>query len=219
MQYRCTKLQLHLGVLADQCYDRGMDIPEQTWHDLDGEYGLWSGRLPAELGFSTNRFEQLWATRPQHFHKVLMYGKLLDVPRWSEAYGRDYRFSGTVQKAMPVPPHLADLLAWSKEQIDGRLNGILVNWYDGALGHKIGPHRDVEKELLFGAPIVTISFGETRLFRMRPWKRQAKTDIEVTDSSVLVLPHETNLAFTHEVPASKRQSGRRISVTIRSFMD
>ena len=42
-------------------------------------------------------------------------------------------------------------------------------------------------------------------------------DVEVTNGSVLVLPHETNIAFTHDVPASKRLTGRRISVTVRAF--
>ena len=155
----------------------------------------------------------------QTWHKVRMYGKLIDVPRWSQTYGRDYRFSGNIQIALPMPELLAQLLAWTQAHIDPRLNGVLVNWYDGQLGHKIGPHRDNEKELLVDAPIVTISFGESRLFRLRPWKRQAKTDIEVADNSVLVLPHETNMAFTHEVPPAKRYTGRRISVTIRAFTE
>jgi hypothetical protein len=39
----------------------------------------------------------------------------------------------------------------------------------------------------------------------------------VVNNSVLVLPHATNIAFTHEVPASKQRMGRRISVTVRAF--
>ena len=148
-----------------------------------------------------------------------MFGRLVPVPRWSQTYGRDYKFSGTVQHAMRVPDVLAPLLVWSKTHIDARVNGILVNWYDGAHGHKIGAHRDDEKELLEGAPIITISFGESRIFRLRRWKEQAIHDIEVADASVLVLPYATNMAFTHEVPASKRRTGRRISVTIRAFGD
>ena len=94
----------------------------------------------------------------------------------------------------------------------------MLNWYDGALQHYIGPHRDDEKQLLKGAPIVTISFGETRKFRLRRWKTTENfIDIIVAHGSVLVLPYITNLAFTHQVPKSTLQTGRRISVTIRAF--
>lgn len=146
-----------------------------------------------------------------------MFGRLVDVPRWSETYGRDYLFSGTVQRAQPVPDHLAPLLDWSRQRIDQRLDGLLVNWYDGALGHSIGRHRDDEVDLVAGAPIVTISFGEGRRFRLRPWQGRGFHDIEVGDGSVLVLPYVTNVAYTHEVPASRKQQGRRISVTLRAF--
>ena len=199
------------GILAD------MIERELKWMDLDGQHGAWLGRLPAEMRFTPAQFEQLWAMHPDGFHQVRLFGKLHDVPRWSATYGRDYRFSGTVERARPLPDMLAPLLAWSQQQIDPRINGLLVNWYDGALGHKIGKHRDDERELLDGAPIVTISFGESRLFRLRPWQAKGRHDIEVADGSVLVLPHATNMAFTHEVPASARHQGRRISVTLRAF--
>jgi alkylated DNA repair dioxygenase AlkB len=146
-----------------------------------------------------------------------MFSRRVAVPRWSEAYGQDYRYSGTLHRASPVPDMLTPLLSWSKNKVDERLNGVLVNWYDGSLGHKIGAHRDDEKELVAGAPIITISFGETRTFRLRRWKGCNRHDIEVVDNSVLVLPHATNIAFTHEVPASKQRMGRRISVTVRAF--
>ena len=184
---------------------------------LDSQHELGLGRLPADLCWTAQQFDAYWALHPFGFHEVVMFGRRVPVPRWSETYGRDYRFAGTIQPAQPIPNHLALLLNWSQLQIDTRFNGLLVNWYDGVLGHRIGAHRDDEKELLVGAPIVTISFGERRMFRLRRWQGEGRHDIEITDASVLVLPHATNLAFTHEVPASKRLVGRRISVTIRAF--
>ena len=70
-----------------------------------------------------------------------------------------------------------------------------------------------------GSPIVTISFGEERTFRLRPWKGKGFTDFAATHGSVLVMPYETNLAWTHEVPARKKLEGKRISVTLRAFVD
>lgn len=194
-----------------------MSWPRLTRIDIDGRHGVWLDMLPAELRWSAAQFDEQWSRHPTHFHQVRIFGRPVPVPRWSENYGQDYRYSGTLHRAQPVPEALVPLLAWSKAEVDARLNGLLVNWYDGALGHKIGPHRDDEKELIAGAPIVTISFGERRTFRLRRWQGKDVRDIEVTDGSVLVLPHDTNIAFTHEVPASKRLVGRRISVTMRAF--
>jgi alkylated DNA repair dioxygenase AlkB len=187
------------------------------WIEIGGQHGVWIGRLPPRHCWCSAQFDAFWALHPDKLHAVRLFGRRVAVPRWSEAYGQDYRYSGTLHRASPVPDMLAPLLAWSKIEVEERLNGVLVNWYDGSLGHKIGPHRDAEKELVVGAPIITISFGETRSFRLRPYKGRAVHDIEVADNSVLVLPYATNLAFTHEVPASKRRMGRRISVTLRDF--
>ena len=184
---------------------------------MDGQHGVWISRLPPKLSWCPAQFDAFWEVHPQRFHEVRMFGRLVAVPRWSQAYGQDYRYSGTLHRASPVPDMLTPLLSWSKNKVDERLNGVLVNWYDGSLGHKIGAHRDDEKELVAGAPIITISFGETRTFRLRRWKGCDRHDIEVVDNSVLVLPHATNVAFTHEVPASKQRMGRRISMTVRAF--
>jgi len=187
------------------------------WLAVDGQHGVWISRLPPKLRWCPAQFDAFWKVHPHGFHEVRMFGRLVAVPRWSEAYGQDYRYSGTLHRASPLPDMLTPLLSWSKMKVDGRLNGVLVNWYDGSLGHKMGAHRDDEKELVAGAPIVTISFGEARTFRLRRWQGRDRHDIEVADNSVLVLPYATNIAFTHEVPASKQRMGRRISVTLRAF--
>ena len=68
-----------------------------------------------------------------------------------------------------------------------------------------------------GSDIATISLGEARIFRMRPWKKRGYTDIEVTHGDVLVIPWATNQAWTHEVPHFARFRERRISITLRAF--
>ena len=81
----------------------------------------------------------------------------------------------------------------------------------------IGAHRDSTVGMIEGAPIVTLSLGEERIFRMRPWKGQGYEDFVVGDGDLLVIPFDTNQAFTHEVPKFKRYGGKRISVTARGF--
>ena len=74
--------------------------------------------------------------------------------------------------------------------------------------------------MISGAPIVTISFGEERLFRLRPWRAvpaDPKTDSVAVNGAVFVMPYDTNLPFTHEVPPSSNKIGRRVSLTLRAF--
>lgn len=188
-------------------------------HDLGGGHVFWVGTLPDELVFDDETFEEVWRMHPEEFHIINMRGVPVKTPRWQQAYGVDYYYTGRVNKALPTPPVLAPLLAWSKEAIDPRLTGLLLNWYDGAEGHYIGKHRDSTENMIEGTPIVTISFGEERIFRIRPYdmaRRLEKIDFPARNGLVFVMPYETNQAFTHEVPKSAAQ-GRRISVTVRGL--
>jgi alkylated DNA repair dioxygenase AlkB len=190
-------------------------------HRIAGRFSFFTTRLPEQLGRAAQeRFAELWALHPQHFHAIAQpfTGRTIPLPRWQQAYGRDYRYTGSVNRALPVAPLLAPYLAWARQRLDARLNGLLLNWYDAALRHYIGPHRDSIAGLIEGAPIVTISLGATRLFRLRP-KGGAFVDFPAADGSVFVLPWETNLAVKHAVPHRAGDIGRRISITIRAFDD
>lgn len=156
---------------------------------------------------------------PAEYHVIKMHGRLVPTPRWQQAYGVDYRYTGRTNAALPVTPLLVPLLNWSRDAVDERLNGVLVNWYDGALRHYIGRHRDSTVNLAAGAPIVTISFGEERIFRLRPWRGRGTVDFAARDGTVFVMPANTNRAWTHEVPPSAKRMGRRISVTVRGFLN
>ena len=125
-----------------------------------------------------------------------------------------------MSQALPIPGLLEPILEWCRSAIDPALNGLLLNWYDGQLGHYIGRHRDSTRNLVPGSGIVTVSFGEERTFRLRPWPARADAppaDFRTASGSVFILPWATNQAFTHEVTPSKRLTGRRISVTLRAF--
>lgn len=191
-------------------------------HDCGMGCVIWTGRVPDSLLLKGAQLEELWQLHPEEHTEIRIHGRKVPIPRWQQAYGADYHFSGQVNKALPVPSLLAPLHAWAEDVIDARLNGLLLNWYDGKLGHYIGAHRDSIVNMVGGAPIVTVSFGENRVFRLRQWRPRNKVspvDFPVTAGSVVVMPYETNRLFTHEVPTSKKLSGRRASVTLRAFVE
>ena len=175
------------------------------------------GRLPSELDPSDREFAALWDLHPSQPRRIHLYGRPVTLPRWEQAYGRDYHFSGAICAALPVPPELDSFIRWAQCVIETRLNGVLVNWYDGKLGHYIGKHRDSIAGLVDGVPVVTISLGETRVMRLRRWKGTERLDVQLDHRSVVVIPYATNRAWTHEIVKSSRACTRRISLTLRAF--
>ena len=187
-------------------------------HQLDTNHVLYEGKIPKDLQFSQEQFEDAWSLHPLERPEIVIHGKRVRTPRWQQAYGRDYDYSGQVNRALPIPTLLQPLTDWLK-CVDLRLNGLLLNWYDGKLGHYIGKHRDSTANLVPGSMIVTISFGESRTFRLRPHNGTQIFDFEANDGTIFVMPLSTNQAWTHEIPKSKRHTQRRISVTARAFCD
>ena len=175
------------------------------------------GELPAELIPDAAAFEALWSLHPSEFHEIVMHGRKVRTPRWQQAYGTDYHYTGRTNHARPLTPALERWLGWSREALDSRLNSILLNWYEGSSGHYIGKHRDSDANRVEGSVIVTLSFGQERVFRLRHWRGQGFIDVPAVPGSIIVVPWETNRTWTHEVPAPRGLLGRRISLTLRAF--
>jgi len=148
-----------------------------------------------------------------------VYGREVPVTRFQQSYGRSYDYSGRTHEALPITGQMAVFLGYCQRTVDERLSGLLLNWYSDRHKHRIGAHRDSTQDLVPGSPIVTISVGEERVFRLRPWKGKGHRDFVADHGTVFSMPFETNLTWTHEVPHFARYQGRRISITARAFQD
>lgn len=193
-------------------------------HRLDDRCHLWVGHLPQDLAPKPGDFERLWSLHPPEYHEILIHGRKIKTPRWQQAYGGDYYYSGQFNRALPTPDTLQPFLSWCRTNIDPRLSALLLNWYDARFKHYIGKHRDSPVGMIEGTPIVTISLGEARIFRLRPHsgksggsKDPRKIDVPVPEGTVLIMPYHVNQTYTHEVPHFARYQGRRISITLRAF--
>jgi len=185
---------------------------------LDQDCSIRTGSLPTELIPSQETFEELWALHPDEHSEIVIHGKKVKVPRWDQAYEKDYPFSNSIAAAKETPDCMKGFLAWSQATVDPRMNGLFVNWHDGSLSHYHGKHRDSVQGLIPNTPITTISLGEERIFRMRPYPSgNPKQDFSLHNGDYIVIPWTTNQQWTHEVPRFARFQGRRISVTIRAF--
>lgn len=166
---------------------------------------------------NSQQFNEIWDLHPDHFHTMMIHGKKVLSPRWQQAYGKNYRYTGAINNALPIPSQLQLFLDWAKSNIDERLNGLLLNWYDGQKGHYIGAHRDDTRDLLRNSTVVTISLGQERIFRMRPYQQKGYKDITFRNGEVIIVPWVTNLKWTHGIPKFKKYGGKRISIALRAY--
>ena len=72
-------------------------------HALDDRHGFFSGSLPSALRPDSAGFEELWDLHPAAYHEILMHGRKVKTPRWQQAFGNDYHYTGNVNEAEPVP--------------------------------------------------------------------------------------------------------------------
>lgn len=201
------------------CFSEPM--PVRTWSDLrvqsiGPDSDIYIGTVPDSV---CPDFEQLWSLHPAEQPVVVLYKEPVRLPRWQKAYGRDYMFSGQTSIADSVPDILMPILNWAQMLHPG-MNGLLLNWYDSNLCHYIGPHQDSKIGLMPMSPIITVSFGSDRTFRLRPAKPQRKgspVDLTVSNQDIVIIPWSTNENMTHEVLHRVKNTGRRVSVTLRAF--
>ena len=182
------------------------------------------GYIPKYLQLNDNQYETLWNMHPVKQNKVLIYNKLVKVPRWQQAYGKNYSFTGNTVIAKPLTEQLKKYIDWAnKNELEngrtGELNGILINWYQDG-NHYIGWHSDDERQLNKNSPIYTISFGAKRTFKIREkYNKKNVTNFELENNNFFIMGGNFQKYFQHQIPKRKKCSNTRISITIRSFLD
>jgi DNA oxidative demethylase len=94
----------------------------------------------------------------------------------------------------------------------------LVNFYQG--GAKMGLHQDKDEED-FSVPVVSISLGDTALFRFGGTERGGKTStVKLTSGDVLVMGGASRLCFhgidrVYSGTSTLLKEGGRINLTLR----
>ena len=117
----------------------------------------------------------------------------------------------------PIPPMVMDV--WRK--VSGYApepEACLVNYYRE--GAKMGLHRDEDEED-FSAPVVSISLGDTAIFRIGGAERGGKTEtLKLASGDVLVMGGPSRLAYhgiDRVLAGTSRllKEGGRINLTLR----
>lgn len=123
----------------------------------------------------------------------------------------------TGQKWPPIPQSIASI--WQTvSEFDKPAQACLINYYDKDA--KMGMHRD-EDEANFTAPVVSISLGDSAVFRMGGPERKGSTrSIKLESGDVVIIGGAARL-FYHGIDrilggsSSLLKNGGRLNLTLR----
>jgi len=192
------------------------NITSTSWVDF--------GKLPADIAFSPEEFDELWNTHPPQLGKIKIFSKEIETPRYQQSYLQDYIFSGLKHNAdLDIHPTVIRLFKWVNGTLGyGIFNQVFINWYEDG-EHYIGPHFDKEKQLVKGSPIFSCSLGATRTFELSdPNTKKVIKSYKMENNTYLVMGGDLQKTYKHGVPkitpsSLAKKIGRRINITFRIF--
>lgn len=170
---------------------------------------------------------------------IVIFGKECHQPRdivFLSNESKGYQYSGQFMAADKFDDEtkiIFDLMNSINKHFNSAFNGILINRYVNGNDH-LGSHSDEESGLDPNAGVVSISFGATRTFRIRPKsltktivKNQKKVcvrdyrgkfasyDVPLIDQQVVVMGGNFQSKYEHEIPAEKKVKETRFNLTFR----
>jgi hypothetical protein len=169
--------------------------------------------LPPDLAdryFAELRDQCAWEQKPGVFGHM--------QPRLTASYGDEgvtYRYSGTVNVALPWTPTLLEIKE-KIEAVQGKYNYCLLNRYRSGQD-SMGMHADDEPEM--GNVIGSLSLGATRTFRIKHNKTKEAMSFPVGHGTLIIMAGTMQQFWKHEIPKTKEPVGERINLTFRQVME
>lgn len=193
---KASHLDIVHGFLQKQEADRAMDA---LMHELDGQFQselqLYCGDEP--LG--KQQREMFWCSR----------GSI------------EYSYAGLKMQPRPIPPYLEQLCNEIDCLTGIGFNHVVCNRYRGSK-HSISPHADAEAQLGLNPPVVALSLGTTRTFRLvqQNAKKPRRLHVPLTHGSLLVMRGRLQHDWLHSIPKERVNeddefNGVRINITMR----
>lgn len=178
-----------------------------------------------------------WGRGPAGFHTPRMFdGKPLSIQSlylgWYWRHGSGYTRMHDEASATPVkpfPPELSELAGKAYRDTFGgdvpfAADSAIINWYD--VEATLGMHQDrgeADAAIVRGSPVITISLGDSAIFRFGNTTSRNKPyrDVELQSGDLFVFGGASRMAYhgvirvlANTAPAELGLHGR-LSVTIR----
>jgi alkylated DNA repair dioxygenase AlkB len=156
-----------------------------------------------------------WETK-----QLKIFGREFLAPRLTAFYGdtgRKYRYSGNDHIPLPWTRVLLSIKQDIELESNHVFNCVLANLYRTGQD-SMGCHADDEKELGINPVIASVSFGESRLFRLYHPASNKKIDLELENGDLLVMSGVMQHHWRHELPKTRKLKHERINLTYRQII-
>jgi len=156
---------------------------------------------------------------PWRQDEIQIFGKIYDIPRLQAWYGdpnAHYTYSKIKLIPNPWTPTLLHLKAQVEVASKSKFNSVLLNYYRNGEDSN-GWHADNEKELGQNPTIASLSFGESRKFKLKHnTKDEFKYEINLENNSLLIMKGPLQKHWKHSLSKTKKEVGPRINLTFRN---
>jgi alkylated DNA repair dioxygenase AlkB len=152
-------------------------------------------------------------TTPWREYDMPMYDKVVTAPRMICWY-QDNPESAAGEN-LGLTPELMKIRQLVEIETNEHFNAVLLNLYrDGNDG--VAWHSDKEGKTGKNPIIASVTFGETRMFRLRHKSKEIpQVEIPLHHGSLLVMSGTTNSYWQHQIPKTARKILPRINLTFR----
>ena len=177
-----------------------------------------------EPGESLYLYEQLRDKTAWQQDKITIAGNQINLPRLTAWYGekdKTYVYSGIKNVPLEWTAELIMINNKINEIVPPEIyfNSVLLNYYRSGKD-SIGWHSDDERELGIEPCIASVSFGESRVFQLKPKydKTAPIIEIELKHNSLLIMQGKTQHHWLHQIPKIKdKEISPRINLTFRNI--
>lgn len=163
----------------------------------------------ADLYYDKLLIETSW-----HEYEMPMYDKIVTAPRMVSWYGDTNR---PERESNPNwPEELQIIKGRVEKETQLKFNAVLLNLYRNG-NDGVGWHSDKTSSTNKDMNIASVTFGETRMFRLRHKfiKHLPQIEIPLYHGSFLLMAGSINSYWEHQVPKTTRDVLPRINLTFR----
>lgn len=165
-------------------------------------------------------FMKLLEETPWQHDTITVFGKTFSQPRLTALYGNNgktYSYSSIIMH----PHHFTPLLMFLKEKVESicqhHFTTILLNYYRDE-DDSNGWHSDNERELGQNPTIASLSFGETRNFKLKHNTKPEQFSLPLENGSLFLMKSGSQIHYKHQLPKSSKPKKGRINLTFRTIL-
>lgn len=158
-------------------------------------------------------YSHLLKNTPWREYQMPMYDKVVTAPRMVAWYGTTEEAG---ENALSWTPELLKLRCKVENETGLEFNAVLLNLYrDG--NDSVAWHSDREHRIGRNPSIASVTFGQTRPFRLRHKSNKIISQLEVPlhHGTLLLMHGATNTFWEHHIPKSAKELLPRINLTFR----